>query len=99
MAAPRRSVSASCSDRRQIATFHIAGELRTRLSHEPVKGGALVTLNPLLTLRADIERHRRVGVADLAHHPLRVEVVGEQRDRDVGATAPGADEVPSNRAG
>jgi len=42
-------------------------------------------LHSLLQLRVDVEGHLGVGVADLAHDPLHVEVVGEKRDRDVGA--------------
>lgn len=38
----------------------------------------------LLQLGVDVHRHPRVGVADLAHHPLHVELVGAQGDRDVG---------------
>jgi hypothetical protein len=45
----------------------------------------VLALDALLQLRVDVERHLRVGVADLAHHPEDVEAVGEQRDRDVGA--------------
>ncbi|HEX8106022.1 MAG TPA: hypothetical protein VF533_25630 [Solirubrobacteraceae bacterium] len=39
----------------------------------------------LLELRVDVERHLRVGVADLAHDPLDVEAVGDEGDGDVGA--------------
>lgn len=49
----------------------------------------MAAVDPLLELRVDVHRHLRVGVADLAHHPLDVEVVGEQRDRDVGAAQRG----------
>ncbi|HEX3608077.1 MAG TPA: hypothetical protein VHU14_00185 [Solirubrobacterales bacterium] len=45
----------------------------------------MAAVDPLLELRVDVHRHLRVGVADLPHHPLDVEVVGEQRDRNVGA--------------
>jgi hypothetical protein len=34
-------------------------------------------------LGIDVEGHLAVGVPDLSHHPLHVEVVREQRDRDV----------------
>jgi hypothetical protein len=37
------------------------------------------------TLFADTSRHLRVGLADLAHDPLDVKLVAEQRDRVVGA--------------
>ncbi|HEY5196525.1 MAG TPA: hypothetical protein VIJ51_05810 [Solirubrobacteraceae bacterium] len=52
---------------------------------EAVEGRSVGSLDPLLELGVDVERHLRVGVADLTHHPLDVEVVGQQRDRDVGA--------------
>ncbi|MEX0972372.1 MAG: hypothetical protein WDZ46_03845 [Solirubrobacterales bacterium] len=45
----------------------------------------MAAVYPLLELRVDVHRHLRVGVADLAHHPLDVEFVGEQGDRYVGA--------------
>ncbi|MGZ6574601.1 MAG: hypothetical protein ACXVHB_19535 [Solirubrobacteraceae bacterium] len=40
----------------------------------------MLALDALLQLRVDVERHLRIGVADLPHHPQHVEAVGEQRD-------------------
>jgi hypothetical protein len=54
------------------------------LAHELIEVGAVVALGALLQLRVGVHRHLRVGVADLVHDPLDVEVVCEQRDRDVG---------------
>ncbi|HEV3318458.1 MAG TPA: hypothetical protein VG053_01835 [Solirubrobacteraceae bacterium] len=45
----------------------------------------MASVYALLQLRVDVHRHLRVGVADLSHDPLDVEVVCEQSDRDVGA--------------
>ena len=45
----------------------------------------MLALDALLQLGVDVERHLRIGVADLAHDPEDVEAIGEQRDRDVGA--------------
>jgi hypothetical protein len=45
----------------------------------------MLALDALLQLRVDVERHLRIGVADLPHDPEDVEAIGEQRDRDVGA--------------
>ena len=60
-------------------------QLRAGPAHELVELGAVVALRALLQLRIDVHRHLRVGVADLVHHPLDVEVVRQQRDRDVRA--------------
>jgi hypothetical protein len=40
------------------------------MPEEPVKADAVITLDALLKLGVDVERHLRVGVADLAHYPL-----------------------------
>lgn len=51
------------------------------VAQQPVEALAVAPVDPLLELCVDVQRHLRVGVADLAHHPLDVEVVGEQSDR------------------
>jgi hypothetical protein len=56
-----------------------------RAPDEAVEARAVVALGALLELGINVERHLRVGVADLAHHPLDVEVVREQCDLDVRA--------------
>ncbi|HKG04753.1 MAG TPA: hypothetical protein VKB03_16395 [Conexibacter sp.] len=45
----------------------------------------MAAVDALLQLRIDVERHLRVGVADLAHDPFHVEVVRQQRDGDARA--------------
>jgi hypothetical protein len=60
-------------------------ESLSRLADEPVEADTVVALGALLKLGVNVHRHLRVGVADLIHHPLHIEVVGEERDRDVGA--------------
>jgi hypothetical protein len=51
-----------------------------RATEEGVERGAVGALDALLEQGVDVERHLRIGVPDLAHHPLDVEAVGEQRD-------------------
>src|SRR5947209_6154476 len=63
----------------------VDAELLSRVADEAVEAFAVLAVDALLELGVDVEGHLAVGVADLAHHPLDVEVVGEQRDRDVGA--------------
>ena len=48
--------------------------------NEPVEASAVAALHALLQLGVDVEGHLGVGVADLAHDPLDVEVVREQCD-------------------
>jgi hypothetical protein len=60
-------------------------KLLTGVAHELVEARSTVTLGALLQLRVDIDRHLRIGMPDLAHDPLHVEVVGQQFDRDVRA--------------
>jgi hypothetical protein len=55
-------------------------------AHERVERLAVRALRPLLQLRVDVHRHLRVGMSDLPHDPENVEVVGEQGDRDIGAS-------------
>jgi hypothetical protein len=59
--------------------------LTLRAPDELVERGPVRAVDALLELGADVHRHLRVGVADLAHDPLDVEAVGQQCDRDVGA--------------
>jgi hypothetical protein len=71
-----------------MPTCAIAGAMWRSVSsrpHQTVEALAVAPVDALLELGVDIHRHLRVGVADLAHHPLDVEVVGEQGDRDVRA--------------
>lgn len=44
------------------------------------------TFDTVLQLGVDVEGHFRVGVADLVHDPEHVEVIGEEGDRDIGAS-------------
>jgi hypothetical protein len=60
-------------------------ELLARGADKAIELDAVGPLDPLLELRVDVHRHLRVGVPDLAHDPLDVEVVRQQRDRDVRA--------------
>jgi hypothetical protein len=53
----------------------------------------MLALHALLELRVDIERHLGVGVPDLAHDPLDVEAIGQQRD---GSDAIGLGHVGSS---
>jgi hypothetical protein len=48
----------------------LATEPRSGLAHESIEAPPLVSLDALLGLRVDVERHLAIGVADLAHHPL-----------------------------
>jgi hypothetical protein len=68
------------------------------LADEAVEALAVVTLGALLELRVHVHRHLGVGVADLAHNPLDVEVVREQSDRDVGASEAVGSDVREWRA-
>lgn len=43
---------------------------------QPIKVDPMRPVDPLLELRVDIHRHPRISVADLAHDPLHVELVG-----------------------
>src|SRR4051812_3236951 len=56
-----------------------------RFGEQAIKVRAVRALGALLELRVDVHRHRRVGVTNLGHHELEVELVGDQRNRDVGA--------------
>jgi hypothetical protein len=49
-------------------------KLLAGVAHELVELGSTVALGALLQLRVDIHRHLRVGVPDLAHDPLHVEL-------------------------
>src|SRR5215218_4477682 len=53
-------------------------------SEEAVEVRSVAALDSLLQLRVRVHRHLRVGVPDLTHDPLHVEVVGQEGDRDVG---------------
>jgi AcrR family transcriptional regulator len=70
--------------RSKNALIHAA--VATLVADEPVELGAVRPLDALLELGVDVQGHLGVGVADLAHHPLDVEVVRQQRDRDVGTS-------------
>ena len=59
-------------------------ESLVRAAEELVERGAVGALDALLQLRVDVERHRRIGVADLTHDPLDVEAIGQQSYRYVG---------------
>jgi hypothetical protein len=50
-----------------------AVEPRPGFSHESIEADPVLALVALLELGVDVERHLRVGVADLAHHPLHIE--------------------------
>src|SRR5947209_1853524 len=63
----------------------VDAELLSRVADEAVEAFAVLSVDALRELGVDVEGHLAVGVADLAHHPLDVEVVGEQGNRDVGA--------------
>jgi hypothetical protein len=51
-------------------------ELGARLTHEPIGARSVVALDALFALGVDVERHLRVGGADLAHDPLDLEAGG-----------------------
>jgi hypothetical protein len=55
------------------------------VAYERVELGAVLAPGALLQLCVDLEGHLRVGVSDLLHYPHDVEVVRQERDRDVGA--------------
>ncbi len=60
-------------------TLIVAGD-----AYEPVEAGAMPAIDPPLQLRVDVQCHAQVGVPDLVHDPLHVELVSQERDRDVG---------------
>jgi len=40
----------------------------------------VLALDALFQLRMNVQRHLRIGVADLTHHPLHVEAIGQEGD-------------------
>ena len=61
-----------------LAVHLLLGRADDRVEPHPV-----VALDALLKLGVDVEGHLRVGMPDLAHDPLDIDAVGEERDRDV----------------
>jgi hypothetical protein len=65
-------------------------KLLAGVANELVELGSTVAIGALLQLRVDVHRHLRVGVPDLAHDPLHVEVVGQQSDQALRQTRSGS---------
>jgi hypothetical protein len=66
--------------------LRVALKLLAGAADEAVERPAMAALCALFELCVDVERHLGVRVTDLAHHPFHVEVVGKERERDVGAS-------------
>jgi hypothetical protein len=71
--------SRSGAFRRLLGADVGAVEPRPGFSHESIEADPVLALVALLELGVDVERHLRVGVADLAHHPLHIEAGARRR--------------------
>jgi hypothetical protein len=71
--------------------------LLARLADERVEGAPVLALAALLQPRGDVERHLRIPVPDLAHHPGDADAIGaaarSARDRVQKAPASGPQHV------